>query len=218
MCSRNPASSFRQIAICALACLVGGCVYYPLTISPEPLRRGEWSGGGYLTGTFKAREPWGVPAGVAFLRHGLGSGVDIGLNYGLVSPVSVDVRWAVLQKPVFLTTDVGLSYSGWSNGGFDMPPYENYRVLGVNPALLVGSRRFYTGAHVCVCRVFYYGYNHPRSYWDYSPGLMVGASFGRHLRLMPSLEVARVEGHLLFTVGFGLERRFGPGFGDYPER
>ena len=210
------------LLVLAAASFAVGCVSYGVYQSPETVEPGSTEVG---LGTMLAYspdrqedDPVVVPIESAILvRHGLARNVDLGgrawffpatmfEDGAVVIGLYGDVRYRFIEGPVMLTGSVGVS--AMKAGEF--------LSLGVYPALLAGTERFYGGV-----RLIYVGVRHGDDEGDSELltadgpliGLVTGASFGNRWMLRPEINLYFADGFstLLVTPGVSLQYRFGDG-------
>lgn len=177
--------SRAHICIVAVTCtlLVGpGCYTLTTFNSPQTTPDGEAALGAGMGAYVQTGEGNNVTMSavpVAHGRIGLGDRWDAGAQ---LSPfvLFTDVKYQLVDQSVGVAADVGVS-AGFPN------------LVGVYPALFVGTDRFYVGGRVAALSSTQDLDDDDvvvdEEFSSTLPGIMVGASLGNQVRIMPELNL-----------------------------
>lgn len=203
----------RALALLMLtAALSGGCISYSTFQTPTVLDEGDALIGVGATGV-SGDTDFGVLPEV-YARYGFSERVDAGAKITGIPPFGLvfgDVKYQLVDGPVALAADLGVSYAGGSadiSFGGDEPSEEGYSFVGLYPAVMVGTDRLYGGA-----KAIYIASGIADTEWISGNvfGLFAGTSFGDRVRLLP--EVHAYFGDDVAVLG-GIAFEFGMGGGD----
>lgn len=195
----------RALLAAGIAALVltGASCYHPALVSPEPMRAGDLALG--LAGTVIPRRDMPVGTLTWQGRVGLGHGWDAGLRLTIPSGPYADIKWNFLARPFLLTADLGGFYQSIREDDMTEHFISDTLAYGVCPALLVGTRTAYAGIRASIRRGFGHKMSNNVLGWTLSPSLLLGASIGDRLRLMPVTELIWSDRTAYFYVGLNLE-------------
>ncbi|MEO0206424.1 MAG: hypothetical protein ABIL22_07100, partial [candidate division WOR-3 bacterium] len=169
----------------SLLVMLTGCMSVTTFQSPKVLDPGEKTAGigvgahgGYAYGYIK---PLHIDI---FARIGLMKKIDAGIklySYGVLG----DMKYQVIKSPLFTSLDIGFSYVYG-------PDFDGYRsVLGAYPMLIIGTERYYTGAKFI--HVKDVSLTDQKEYLKTDiytfPAVLMGASFGNKLKIIPELNI-----------------------------
>ncbi len=191
----------------SLMLLLSGCFFVSTFQEPKVLSEGEHVLQLGVSGIANPGENGGVS--VPFIpelayRRGFGGGVDAGIRLG-IGLIGMDVKYQFLDGPLYAAVNMGGSL-------FGVLTDEDSAVLGLYPAVLVGTRRLYAGyRHVFLTgTVEIWGGNS-----NFSQGvstIVLGGVWGQRWQFLPEVNIylpPEKGQDMLLSYGVGIRYRWG---------
>lgn len=132
-------------------------------------------------------------------RYGITERLEVGASAGFFNGLSADVKYNLIPGPLFVSAalagSVGLVVDIFGDS-------DDVDVLGIHPALLVGTERIYGGAKLMAFPFSAY----VRRPWTV---VFVGGSFGGDFRIVPEIGWLRdpADGETSWIGGLVVQRR-----------
>lgn len=208
-------SSF--LVLIAILLLVG-CYSYSNLHSPKVLEHNEFGISLDFTGLTVLSGSTYVDTDLSYLstdialRYGFGKNIDATFKVLIPTGVYGEIKWQMLKEPILISPQFGISYSFWQE--LLTGPCDISHKFGIYPTLLLGTEHFYGGLRLIYKRMKYYNYDLDSFYMftAYTPGILVGASIGKKVRIVPEVGFYWEKfGTMPDTIGVGK----GIGHGSY---
>lgn len=189
-----------------LLILLSGCVSLSSLQSPKVLEPKQESHGFALAGFYdQDQHKLGLYEVDLYGRFGIAKHWDWGYKiYGIpfwFAGIQGDIKYQILDKPLKIAGDIGLSYARVEN---------DINTVGVYPMLLVGYQRFYTGV-----KAVYFISNGEIEFFDSFrarhalPGIVFGAIIGKKQQIVPEINLyffPQGEAAILPGIGFQIRK------------
>lgn len=195
---------YFYILFLGIATFINGCMSYTTLQSAKTLKPGKVILGGGAAIPISNNEAQFYPELNA--RVGIFNHMDIGVKYSVPSLIFLDGKYQIIEKPFYLSADLGWSYYSYSGGIGD----SKGTFTGWYPMIIVGQDHWYAA----VKEVYFttqgeinvFGlYKYNDSGWI-STNVVVGGIIGTNVRLLPEINfIIPDKGKVLFVPALGLQ-------------